>query len=286
MSRRSDLVLARLWFVAGIRLVLRAPRTAFFTFVFPLILLVLFDASSQSDVTFGGAKVPFVQFFTPSVGIFGLATATYTGLIFAMTTARDQGILKRVRGTPLPMRVYLGSWLGSTLLSGLASVVLMFAVGVIGLGVHVYPRLLPAAFVTLVLGGAVFCVLALAVSSYVKRAESAPVAANLTLFPLLFISGVFFPMDGEPDWLQRIARIFPLSHLTRAFDACFSPHTHGSGFAARDLTALAVWGVVGALVAVRRFTIETVDGEEPAGRRPLHAVARARPLFASSRRSR
>ncbi|HET7856569.1 MAG TPA: ABC transporter permease [Gaiellaceae bacterium] len=282
MSRRSDLALARLWLVANLRLVLRAPRTAFFTFVFPLILLILFDALKQSDVTFGGAKIPFVQFFTPSIAIFGLATATYTGLLFAVTTARDQGVFKRVRGTPLPMRVFLGSWLGSTLLSGVASVVLMLAVGVIAFGVHVYPRMLPAAFVTLVLGGAMLCALALAVSSYIKRPESAPVAANLTLFPLLFISGVFFPMDGEPDWLQKVARLFPLSHLTRAFEACFSPHTQGSGFAGRDLAALAVWGIVGALVAVRRFSIETADGEESGARRlPL-----ARPQLVNTRRSR
>jgi hypothetical protein len=66
------------------------------------------------------------------------------------------------------------------------------------------------------------------------------------------------------------------SYLTRAFDACFSPHTHGSGFAARDLAALAVWGVVGAVVAVRRFTIETADGEDvgrPWLRRPFDRAA-------------
>jgi ABC-2 type transport system permease protein len=264
---RSDLSIAALWLVAGFRLVLRSPRTAFFTFVFPVILLLLFSAGKQSDVTLNGGQVPFVQFFTPSLGIFGLATATYTAVIFAMTTARDQGILKRVRGTPLPMRVFLGSWFGSTLVSGIASVVLMFAVGVAVLGFHLYPRLLPAAFVTLVLGGIVLIVLALAVSSFVKRAESAPVAANLTLFPLLFISGVFFPIDGEPEWLQRVALVFPLAHLTRAFDACFSPHTHGAGFSGRDLAALAAWGVLGAVVAVRRFTTETTDSDARAGRR-------------------
>jgi ABC-2 type transport system permease protein len=266
VKARSDRVLAGLWLKGGFLLVLRSPRTAFFTFVFPVILLLLFSAGKHSDVTVNGAQVPFVQFFTPSLGIFGLATATYTAVIFAMTTARDQGILKRVRGTPLPMRIFLGSWFGSTLVSGIASVVLMFVVSVAVLGFHLYPRLLPAAFVTLVLGGIVLIVLALVVSSFVKRAESAPVAANLTLFPLLFISGVFFPIDGEPEWLQRIALVFPLAHLTRAFTACFSPHTQGSGLSARDLAALAAWGVLGAVVAVRRFTTETTDSDARAGR--------------------
>jgi hypothetical protein len=56
-------------------------------------------------------------------------------------------------------------------------------------------------------------------------------------------------------------RFFPLSHFVQAFDACFSPFTSGPGFSARDLAALAVWGAIGTIVAVRRFAHEALDEE-------------------------
>ena len=65
-----------------------------------------------------GGKVAFAQFYTPSIGIFGLTMACYTSVIVGIATARDMGLLKRVRGTPLPMGIYIGSWLTGAVLSG------------------------------------------------------------------------------------------------------------------------------------------------------------------------
>lgn len=267
MIRRSDLPLSWLWLKGRLRLMSRSPRATFFTLVFPLILLVMFNALNSSNVTVTGGKVAFSQFFTPSVAIFALTSATYTGVIFGIATARDQGILKRVRGTPLPMTVFLGSWLASAALTGIASVVLMFVIAVPVFGVDIRAGLLPAAIVTLVVGSAALSAIGLAVASFVRRADSAPIVANLTLFPLLFVSGVFYPIESEPDWLQRLATVFPLGRLVRAFDACFSPYTTGSGFSSRDLSALAAWGAAGAIVAVRRFAAEAVD-EDGSSSRP------------------
>jgi ABC-2 type transport system permease protein len=266
VRRRSDFALARLWFAARVRLILRSPRGPFFTFVFPLILLVVFNGLNNSTVTVAGGTVNFAQFFTPAIGVFATATGSYTAVIFGLVTLREQGILKRVRGTPLPMRVYLGSWLAATLLSSIASVALMFLVAVPVFGVNIYPRLLPAALVTLVLGAASLSTIALAVGSFVRRTETAPIAANLTLFPLLFVSGIFYPLEGAPQWVQTVAHVFPLSHLAQAFEACFSPHTHGSGFAPGHLAVIAVWGLVAARFAVRRFETEAEEGESPRGR--------------------
>jgi ABC-type polysaccharide/polyol phosphate export permease len=135
----------------------------------------------------------------------------------------------------------------------------MFFLAVPAYGVEVYPQLVPAAFLTLVLAGLCFTALGFAVGSYVRRADSAPVFANLTMFPLLFISGVFFSTENAPEWVRRIADFFPLSHVVHSFTACFSPYTTGTGFSSRDLGSLLVWGAVGAFVAVRRFSREATD---------------------------
>jgi ABC-2 type transport system permease protein len=255
----SDVALTRLWVKSRLRLMTRTPRATFFTFVFPLILLILLNALGGSDVTAPGGKVTYAQYITPSIAIFALTAATYSFVIFGVATAREQGTFKRVRGTPLPMSVFLGSWVASTVLAGLGSVALMFAVAVPALGLHVRAELMPAAFVTLLLGGMTFTALGFAVASFVRRADTAPIVANLTLFPLLFVSGVFYSVEAEPEWLRRVADIFPLSHLVQAFDACFSPYTSGSGFSAHDLGSLFAWAVIGTFIAVRRFAAEATD---------------------------
>jgi ABC-2 type transport system permease protein len=269
VSRRSDLALGWLWLKGRVRIMLRNPRATFFTLVFPLILLVMFNALNNSNVSITGGEVAFSQFFTPSIAVFAMTTATYTGVIFGLATAREQGILKRVRGTPLPMSVFISSWLASAVVTGVVSVVVMFAVAVPAFGVDIRPRLLPAAVITLVLGGAAMSAIGLAVASFIRRLETAPIVANLTLFPLLFVSGVFYPIESEPQWLQTIAHLFPLSHFVQAFDACFSPFTTGSGFSFRDLAVLAAWGVAGAIVAARHLATEAEDGEEGPRRRWL-----------------
>ena len=184
----------------------------------------------------------------------------YTVPIFGLASARELGILKRVRGTPLSPWTYLAAWLVSVVVMGVAGAALMIAVSVPAFGVHIYPSLLPAAIVTVFLGAACLAAIGLAVSTFVRRADTAPAISNLTLFPLLFLSGVFFPLTNAPDWVVGLRHIFPLSHLVEAFTACFSPYTTGSGFAFGDLAEIAAWGVVGLVVAVRRFRWEAVLG--------------------------
>ena len=66
--------------------------------------------NGNAEIDAYGEKLRFAQFYTPAIAIFSLVTACYTTLILGVSTARDQGLLKRVRGTPLPMGIYLGSW--------------------------------------------------------------------------------------------------------------------------------------------------------------------------------
>jgi ABC-2 type transport system permease protein len=269
IGRASDLAMLRRWTVARVRLTLRSSRFAFFTFVFPLLLLALLDAtSSDNRLTVPGGKVDFAQYFTPSIAIYALSVACYATPIFALAAAREGGLLKRVRGTPLNPSVYVGAWLVATILIGLASVLLMFVVAVPAFGVHVYPDQLPAAIVTALLGACALAAIGIAVATFARRAESAPAIANLTLFTLSFLSGVFFPLQNAPDWVVSIAHVFPLSHLVEAFTGCFSPYTQGSGFNAGDLAVIAAWGLGGLLVAVRRFRWDVDTGDRPGRFRP------------------
>jgi ABC-2 type transport system permease protein len=270
--RRSDLRLLRVWTRAGLRALVRTPRAAFFTFIFPAVLLVFVDGTSDGTVTGAGGSVDAAQYFTPSLAVFGLSFACYTSLLFAIPRARERGILKRVRGTPVQPSVYLASLIAVGLLSGVGSVAILVALGAAKFGVQLYPALLPAVLVTLLTGGLCLCALGLAVSSFVSNAETAPVIANITLLPLAFISGVFAPLHNAPQWLKTLASVFPLRHLVDAFSVAFSPHTTGSGFRPGDLAVLIAWAIAGTLVAVRRFRWESVQA---GGKREPHVRAAA-----------
>jgi ABC-2 type transport system permease protein len=257
MIRPRDLKLLVKWIRARLLSLLRTPRGAFFTFIFPLIFLLIFDAANQgSNITVTGGKVDFVQFYTPGIAVFAVAISCYQGLIILVANLRDQGILKRVRGTPLPPWIYITALLSSAILAGVRSVVLMFVVAVPAFDFHIYPKLLPAAAITLLLGGAAISAIGLVISGFVDRPESAQPIAGLTFFPILFVSGVFYPLETGPQWLQTVAHIFPLSHLAQGFEECFSPHTTGWGFSAQHLAVLAAWWVGATLLAVRNFRWE------------------------------
>ena len=245
------------WIFARVRLTMRNPRAVVFTLAFPLILIVLFSAlNGNTEVQSYGETIRFAQFYTPAIAIFSLVAACYTSLVLGIATARDQGLLKRVRGTPLPMGIYLGSWVTGAAATGFAAVLLLFAVAIPAFGVDIYASTLPAAIVTLLLGAACLASLGVAVASLVKSADQAMPVAQLTFLPISFISGIWFPLDGAPDWLVKVSNFFPLSHIVNAFGSCFVPGASGSQFHGDDLLPLLIWTAVGLFVAVRRFRWE------------------------------
>jgi ABC-2 type transport system permease protein len=262
----TDLSLGARWLVARMRMTLRNPRAVVFTLAFPLLLIVLFsglNGNAEVSAMGGAGKVRFAQFYTPSIAIFSLVAACYTSLVLGIATARDEGLFKRVRGTPLPMGIYLTSWLVSAAAVGIGAILILFVVSVPAFSVNIYASTLPAAFASLVLGAACLSALGLAVASLVKTADQAMPVAQLTFLPVSFISGIWFPLDGAPDWIVKIAHFFPLYHLVNSFDGCFVPGVADHGWKGDDLLALAIWTAVGLFVALRRFRFEPgAEGEK------------------------
>ncbi len=132
---------------------------------------------------------------------------------------------------------------------------LLIVIGMLAFDVSIQPELIPAAVVAVLLGGLCLSALGLAVVSFVRKAESAPTVSNITMFPIIFLSGVFFPIGQAPQWVQDVANVFPVAHLVDAFTGCFDPATTGSGFTS-DYWSLVLWTAIGLTVAVRRFRIE------------------------------
>ena len=243
----------------GLRGGFRNMRAVVFTIVFPIILLVLFNSvftGNNATTQFQGAKVDFASYFTPGIVAYSIMLTGFSGLLIALTTNRERGLLKRYRGTPMPPWVFLGGQiLQSVVMVSLMAVVLI-AIGAVAYDVHVQSGAIGALVVYLVVGTATMCSLGIALTRVATTADSASAIGPFVTVILGFISGVFISVDNLPTWLADLGRVFPLAHLAEGLQRCFSPATTGSAIDATNLAVLALWGVVGLAVAVRTFRWE------------------------------
>lgn len=233
------------------RIFFRTTVAAFFTLVLPLMFLIMinFLVPEGDDPT-----MPASQYITPALAIFGMITATFTNLAIGTSMARDEGILKRVAGTPLPMAIHLGGRIITATLLGVLSVALMLLFGWLLFDVEIIWSVMPLWALLLFLGAATFSALGLAVAAITPSARAAPAIANFVVLPLAFISGVFFPLESAPQWIQTVAGYLPLEPLATAAIAVFNDAQ--DGFPMRAVVSLLVWGAVGLVVALRFFSYE------------------------------
>jgi ABC-2 type transport system permease protein len=237
----------------------RTPIAAFFTMVFPLMLLVLFTAIFGNEMI-EELGVTTAQFFTPGLAVFAAVSASYTSLGIGTAIARDNGILKRIRGTPIPPWLYITGRVTSAVYLGFIAIVLMMGVGIVFYGVQLFPRTLPAALLTFLVGVGCFSALGLLVAAISPNGDAAPAITNATLLPIAFISNIFFPVEDPPRWMELAGDFFPLKHFAESFRDAFDPTLTGGQFHWPELAYLALWGVVAAVLAIRLFKWEPSTG--------------------------
>jgi ABC-2 type transport system permease protein len=225
----------------------RNPQAAIFTFLFPVVFITiigaLFGGVGRSSY-FGGLTA--LQYYVPTIAALSVLGSCYGQLAVTLALRRQSGILKRARATPLPAWAYFGGLLAHCVLVSAIDITLIVTVGRL-YGVPL-PADWPAIALTLVLGAASFCALGVAVASVISNAEAAPAVAQLVLFPLLFISGTYFPVNSK--LLSQVAGWLPVRPFNEALTGPFARH---GGADWPHLAVLAVWGVLGALIAIRRF---------------------------------
>jgi ABC-2 type transport system permease protein len=234
----------------------RNPASAFFTFAFPLMFLVIFTALfGNSTVEVLGREVQTSTFYVSAIATFAIITATYTNLAIAVTFARDAGMLKRVRGTPLPAWAYMFGRIVHAILMALILVAIVAAFGALFYQADIPVRTLPAFLVTIVVGAAAFSAMGLAITAAIPNADAAPAVVNASILPLLFLSDIFIPIQDPNAWYVTVAKIFPVYHFAQAMKAAYFSPT-GSGFEWGDLAVVAIWGAAGVILAVLFFSWE------------------------------
>lgn len=231
----------------------RNPASVFFTVLLPLIFLFIFATIFGNDEIeqLGGVKT--TTYYVPAILTLAVISATMVSPAISITGDRESGVLKRVRGTPLPSWVFIVGRVGNALVISLLMLVVVTLLGRAVYGVSIPTETLPAVLVTLVVGASAFACLGFALTVIIPSEQAAPAVTNAIALPLYFISGIFIPESEIPDGVLHVADLFPFRHFFEAFFAGFDPATTGIGFEWGNLAIVAAWGLAGLVVAALFF---------------------------------
>ena len=227
------------------RLFWRSPSAAFFNFILPLLLLVLVASVFSS-------KADELDVLVPGIAGMSIMATTFNALAFNLTALRELGVLKRVRGTPMPPGSYLAGLLGSAVANAFVQMALVVAIGHLAYGVD-WPHNWGSLVGFTALGVVCFGSLGIAFSHAVPGSDSAPAYVNAVFLPVIFISGVFYSSDDLPAFLDGMARALPLKHV---IDGLSGAIVGGSVDMAGAAGVVAAWTALGVLLAVRGFRWE------------------------------
>src|SRR5579863_6901624 len=230
----------------------RNPSAAFFNFLLPLIFLALFGAIVSG-------KRHELDIIVPGIAGMSVMSTTFTALAYNLTFLREQGVLKRMRGTPLPSGVYLAGLALNAVTNAAIQIAIVVVAGRVFFGLG-WPPDAPQLILFAVAGVVCFAALGVALSHAIPNFESAPAVVNAVFVPVILISGVFFDVKHVPSFLRDIAQALPLDHLIDGLSGGLVAR-HGS--ISDHLTALwvvATWALVGIVLAVRGFSWEAHRG--------------------------
>jgi ABC-2 type transport system permease protein len=237
------------------RLYWRSRELAFFTFALPIVFFALLGSVYGHDEIDG---IKGSSYLLAGILGYGVAATAFAGLAIMTVIRREDGVLKRLRGTPLPAWAYLVAVIVSTLLVYALEAVTLVVLGRALFDVP-FPERWLSLVLTLLLGGLAFAALGLGLTGLIRSAEGSSAVVNAIYLPMAFISGSFFSATAFPPVVEAIADVLPLTYfieLTR--DVLLKNEQIWQNGAA--VAVIAAWGVAGALAALRWFRWEPREG--------------------------
>jgi ABC-2 type transport system permease protein len=230
----------------------RNPPSVFFTVMFPVLLLVIFSAIFGDKTIGGRGGIEVTTYYVPAIITLAIVSATMQTLAMSLVIAREDGRLKRGRGTPMPAWVFIAGRIGNSVVVAVLMLALVSILGRLLYGVPIPWARAPDLLFVLAVGAASFCCLGIALTALIPSQDAAAPIVNAMLLPLYFLSGVFVPDDELPNGVIDFANHFPIRPF---FQAIFDAYLPGNGpaLAWDHLLVVAIWGIGGLLLAIRFF---------------------------------
>jgi len=230
----------------------RARIVFVFTLMFPLTWLVVLGLVMGTDTVDAATGLSIMQFLTPTAAAMGILFSAYPTVATALAASREDGVLKRLHGTPMPTSVFLAGRIAAAVVFALVSFVVMITVGTLLFDVDLLGRTALATAVTTIVAIASFAACGLAVAMLASSAATAQAASIASTVVIAFLSGLM-GFGDMPDWADRIAAFFPVRPFNEALREQFNPFGTGAGWDVGALAVMAAWGVAAAVVAARAF---------------------------------
>lgn len=235
------------------KLFLREPAGAFFTLVFPLLMLVLFGTIYGNNPPPGSSSQGAIQALIPAfsamiIGLTGLMPVTIT-----LATYRENGILRRLRTTPVGPLVVMAAQVVVVFSMTALGMLLLVGAGILFYHVRIDGNVLSLAG-GFVLGSLSFFGIGFILGGVMPTARTAQMVAMVLLYPMLILSGAAWPRELMPATVQKIAAFVPLSYVVNLLRGLWAGEPWGAHLL--DAGVLAVMLVLGVVISMRVFRWE------------------------------
>ena len=200
----------------------------------------------------------FKGWLIPGIAAMAIMQTGLFTVVFSLVRFKSQGVLRRLKATPIGAAHFLAGQLTTKAIVVVIQTYVLIIVGAVALGVSVNTGRLGAVFdltILALLGGALFIAMGLAISGWAKSEETAAPMANVISMPMMFLSGVFFPLSVMPEWLTRWSQYLPLTYLA---DGMRAITVEGATVITlgNELIGLTVWIIVVFAIATKTFRWE------------------------------
>jgi ABC-2 type transport system permease protein len=208
---------------------------------------------SVSEVA--STELRYIDFLVPGIIAMSLMNSGVIALASAFVSYREKGILRRIKATPFPLSSFITARILSQLVVAVVQTTMLLLLGMLLFDLQIDGSLI-SVYVVVIIGSLAFLSLGFVISSFARNQEAADALANAVVFPMLFLSGVFFPVDAAPEWLGPITKLLPLRYLV---DAMRGVMVEGATLASEwfNLSVLIVTGLVCLFIATRLFRWES-----------------------------
>lgn len=158
------------------------------------------------------ASLSYIDFLLPGILALAIMISAVIGLATILVDWRQRGILRRLKLTPIPLGEFFAARITASLVVALMQVVVLLLFGRVAFGIQISSTAWAAIPVALA-GCLCFLAMGFAIGSVVSNPETGDAVANVITNPMMFLSGVFFPVAAMPAFVQAIARLLPLYYM-------------------------------------------------------------------------